>query len=358
MPVVLSLQKDLRQQVIAVISGLCTRPQLNGFVHTCHALALAFLRSKRSSGFLAEAQGLNLSDVAFDCIGELFQKNETGELVRIRAYFGSLDLTNISDAELLTYLRKLVFSLVNQGVFRLYHDVDPSLGKVLRNVKLSVNAVRNFEMVDRFGEPCLSPVMVDRLDHLPIFDRDGVVRAFLLIAHGNERIPELLAKFSLYLRGQSDHSRVVPLVSVALGVRSMYARTSMSEVGVSSPERALLEQDAAVMIRTACARVKAKMRARYVEKKDVRVEVFERYFEAIESYLRARFEGIPDVELSLYGCLERLDPTMTREEYFRNHRARIEYLARKTTEQVRTSLKLEGIRDSQFPPRRGTAMRV
>jgi hypothetical protein len=343
-PFASSLQKDLREHIDAVTSGLCTRPQLDRFVLACHALALAFLKRKRSTGLLAEAQGLNLSDAAIDCIGDLFQRSETGEFVRVRAYFGSMDVAGMSDEELLTYLRKLVFSQVNQGVFRLYHEVDPSLGKILRNVKLAVNAVRNFETADRFGEPCLAPMMDDRLDHLPILDRENVGRVFLRIAHGNERIPELLAKLSLYLRGQSEHSRVVPLVAVALGIRSLYARTSMAEGEAPSPDRALLEEDAAMIIRNACSRVKAKMRHRYVVQKEVENDVFERYFDAIEKYLRARFDGAGDAGFSLEGCLERIDPTMTLEEYRRNHRARMEYLARKTTEQVQKSLRLEAAR--------------
>lgn len=344
MAIVPGLQKNLREHILAVISGLYTRPQLNGFVSACHALALAFLRSKRSVGLLADAEGVKLPDLAYDCIADLFQKSDSGEFVRIRAYFGSLDIDRLTDEELLTYLRRLVFSLVNQGVFRLYHEVDPSLGKVLRNVKLSVNAVRTFDEVERFGEPCLVPAMAERLEHLPVLDREGVEHAFLRIGHGGERVPELLAKLSLYLRGQSDHSRVVPLVAVALGIRSLYARTSTSDSVPASPERALMEQDATAMIRGACARVKARTRKRYVDQKRIGTELFEKYFDAIELYLRARFDGLAEGELSLYTSLERVDPTLTRDEYRRKHRSRIEYLARKTTDQVREGIRLENAR--------------
>lgn len=342
MSVVPGLQKDLREHIVAVMSGRHTRAQLNGLVSACHALALAFLRSKRTVGLLADAEGLKLPDLAYDCIADLFQISESGEFVRLRAYFGSLDIGLVTDEELLTHLRRLVFSLVNQGVFRLYHEVDPSLGKVLRNVKLSVNAVRNFDDVERFGEPCLAPVMAHRLEHLPALDREAVEQAFHRIGHGNERVPELLAKFALYLRGQSDHSRVVPLVSVALGIRSLYARVSAAGDATASPDRALQEQDATAMIRGACAHVKTRMRPRYVDRKKVAADLFERYFAAIEMYLRARFDGMGEGDLSLFASMERVDPSMTQKEYRRNHRSRVEYLARKTTEQVRKGLRQEG----------------
>jgi len=129
MSVVSNLQRNLRENITAVMSGLHTRAQLNGFVSACHALALAFLRSKRSVGLLADAEGLKLPDLAYDCIADLFQKSESGDFVRIRAYFGGLDIDRVTDEELLTYLRRLVFSLVNQGVFRLYHEVDPPSAK-------------------------------------------------------------------------------------------------------------------------------------------------------------------------------------------------------------------------------------
>ncbi len=345
MSVASGLQRNLRENIAAVMSGLHTRSQLDGLVSACHALALAFLRSKRSVGLLADAEGLKLPDLAYDCIADLFQKSESGDLVRIRAYFGSLDIDRVTDEELLTHLRRLVFSLVNQGVFRLYHEVDPSLGKVLRNVKLSVNAVRNFEDVERFGEPCLAPVMVERLDHLPVLDREAIEQVFHQIGHGNERVPELLAKLSLYLRGQCDHSRVVSLVAVALGIRSLYARTSTADHTAASPDHELQKQDATTIVRGACADVKSRMRKRYVDQKKIGADMFESYFEAIEMYLRARFDGTAEGDLSLYACLERVDQSVTRDAYRQKHRARIEYLARKTTDRVREGLKKEGARD-------------
>jgi hypothetical protein len=339
MSVAPGLQGNLRENIIAVITGRHSRAQLNGLVSACHALALAFLRSKRTAGLLAEAGGVRLPDLAYDCIADLFQTSEGGGFIRIRAYFSSMDIDNITDEELLAYLRRLVFSLVNQGLFRLYHDVDPSLGKVLRNVKLSVNAVKNFDDVERFGEPCIAPALVDRLEHLPPFDREAIERILHGLGHGNEHVPQLLAKLALYLRGQSEHSRVVSLVAVALGIRSLYARSSAPPAEGKPPDLALREHDAETMIRGACEHVKCRMRARYVERHKVGPDTFERYFLAIEMYLRARFDGIREKDLSLFSTMVRIDPSLTREEYKRKHRARIEYLARKTTERMRRGMR-------------------
>ena len=96
------------------------------------------------------------------------------------------------------------------------------------------------------------------------------------------------------------------------------------------------------MIRGACAHVKTRMRPRYVDRKKVAADLFERYFAAIEMYLRARFDGMGEGDLSLFASMERVDPSMTQKEYRRNHRSRVEYLARKTTEQVRKGLRQEG----------------
>jgi hypothetical protein len=56
-------------------------------------------------------------------------------------------------------------------------------------------------------------------------------------------------------------------------------------------------------------------------------------------YLRARFDGIREKDLSLFSTMVRIDPSLTREEYKRKHRARIEYLARKTTERMRRGMR-------------------
>ncbi len=130
-----ALSRGLRDNLLAVLGGAFAHQQLNAVIQVCHALASAFLAGKKTTRTLTTLHGLGYSDLAYDCIAEIFQQYPAGHFVQLQAYFNSLCLETASDEEILVHLRRLVFSKVNQAIFRLYNEADPSLAKILRNIK-------------------------------------------------------------------------------------------------------------------------------------------------------------------------------------------------------------------------------
>lgn len=169
----------MRDHLRAIISGTSARPQLNAVVAVCHALASASLATRRTSSTLVSLHGLNRSDLAYDCIAEISRQDAAGAFVQLNAYFDGLSLGSLSDEEILAHLRRLVVSKVNQGIFRLYNEADPPLGKILRNIKLAVNSLKHFTEIERFGELCLAPSLCDTLEYLPVPDPEEIQRSFL-----------------------------------------------------------------------------------------------------------------------------------------------------------------------------------
>ncbi|MDI6803591.1 MAG: hypothetical protein QME58_07065 [Bacteroidota bacterium] len=129
-----------------------------------------------------------------------------------------MSITTSRDEEILSHLRRLVFSKVNHGIYRQYSEIDPSLSKILRNIKIAINTLKNFTEVERFGESCIAPCACDTLEDNPAFDRDELRGFFMCEVNGREHIPDLLAKFSLILREQTDRCRIIPLVTVGINI--------------------------------------------------------------------------------------------------------------------------------------------
>ena len=143
----------LKETVVALLSAHYSYQQTNEVIAVCHAIACAFLKNTIIDGSTKQVYlGIQRNDVAYDCIADLFQKDEKGNYLKLQAFFGSLDVQSLSNQEIFFHLRRIVSSRVNQGLFRIYQEADPSLGKIIRNIKASIQVVNNFNETERFGE--------------------------------------------------------------------------------------------------------------------------------------------------------------------------------------------------------------
>ena len=59
---------------------------------------------------------------------------------------------DLDEEEATQQLRILVFSKVNQGLFRLYRENDPILARLIRNIKLAVKADPSFKQLVLLGQ--------------------------------------------------------------------------------------------------------------------------------------------------------------------------------------------------------------
>ncbi len=270
---------------------------------------------------------LSIEDIALDCVADLFRQDENGRFYQVKAYFEGLAYHESSEEELLSHLRRLTFSKVNQGLFRLYNDMDPSLGKILRNIKLAVQALQNFVVVERFGEQCISPAMCETLEHLPSIERNELGMHLFNTEHSDDTVPALLAHLSKCLRNQSAFSRVIPIMDIAFAIRSRYSLPDREKEGVE-PVTSMIEEDARRIIADACAATEHEMKPRYVGRNRIAHDLFEKYFLIIRENLEARFLADDGELCSFYDRLVAFLPGLSKDDYRRDHKSKIEYLGR------------------------------
>ena len=324
-----ALAPDLRRWIEAAVGNTLTQHALNGLVGLCHSMAAAALRRKVAPVMLTTGvHGTNYRDLAYDCIAELFEQGEDGGLMQIRAYFQGVDRDGASDDQLLMHLRRLVFTKVNHGIVRFHSEADPELGKILRNIRLSVQALHNFTVVERFGDAYLLPAFSPSLEHLPPLDREELEAGLRGEARPHDHVPAMLAHLSRFLLSQSGKSRIVPLTSVALAIKSLYLTQGAPEPGRDPGEDPFTVSDTLSLVRTACREVLGRMAVEYVGSGKVEREMFLKYTEVIEKNVSLRFSGGDMDGRSLYASLQAMIPNLSESEYRSRHRARLEYLAR------------------------------
>lgn len=320
------LTSHLRENLIALLGGATTSRQLNTVINLCIALASELLGRKSGSRKLSLSQGLNEKDLAYDCVADLFQRNEQGCFVQLEAYFSSFDMYSVPDEELLIALRRLVYSRVNQAMFRMYHDIDPAFSRILRNIKLAIETMKQFDEHDRFGEPSIAPVLCPTLEHLPALDADEVQNYLLAHSIGTENIPQMLGKLAVYVRQQECYSRIIPIMTVARILKSVYSLKNEPLLEPPTTETELSGSDTADIVKSACEIVKRESAGKYVGKKKVGEELFNKYFDVIEANVLARIGEQDGGAATYFDLLKESLPALTPEEYKKNHRARIEYL--------------------------------
>jgi hypothetical protein len=336
------LLKNLRSNLTAVLANEYSQGQLDELVALSHALAVSSIHGKLSAGKLnVSLLGLNDSDLAYDCIADLFRRDDNGALLRIKVYFESYPFENVSDEMLLAHLRRLIFARVTQSLFRLYNEVDPGLGKILRNIKLAVSALKCFTEAEHFGDPYITPSLCDPLRELPEMDDEHLELQLRQHCIGNERIPEILAKLSLCLREQKEFSRAVRLMSVAYIIRSFFSQSAQATTEEPAAVQNLVLVDAFTTIRKVCSQVREENFPKYVGKRKIIEKQYDNYFLVIEEKLKEIVAGQNGEETSFYVRLKDLSPRLTKEEYRHKHKNILEYLSRMAYDRTVEKLKKE-----------------
>ncbi|MEW5798412.1 MAG: hypothetical protein AB1728_05355 [Bacteroidota bacterium] len=330
-----TLVERLRKNLSALLDKTYTPLQLNDVVTLSHAIAVTFLEGKASSGSLnKEFVRLPLEDAAYDCIADLFRRDESNAFIALSAYFSAFDISALSDAELFSHLRRLVFTKVNDGIVRLYHDSDPALSRIIRNVRLAVHALGNYTELERFGELYLAPTQCDPLEHLPKYDEQTLEKLLAAEVRGIENVLEIVGKLARMLREQHDYARMVSVLQVALTIRSLYARKAMISTVGNDFTQDRNEQRIKEAMHSAVDRIRQRFHSQYVNKGKMNDATYLIYFNVIKSRLEYMIVSGSSDGQSLYAALKSHLPDLSVEEYKAQHRSRLEYLFKLSCDEV------------------------
>ncbi len=164
-------------------------------------------------------------------------------------YYKPYDLNAVTEGELYSATRRLVFSKVNDNLFRLMRDYDPSLSKIIRNIKLAVNDCPNIQSVRKWNTPFLifsdSPVKRTVTGWMP----PEILQARLMpMLTAKESLPEILQKIREIICSQTEYVHAYPLVPLSMLIREAHVNIQDPAEMAVKPSTALLQDDVSRVI--------------------------------------------------------------------------------------------------------------
>jgi hypothetical protein len=294
-------------------------------VEASHRLAQAYLHTKRRRGQL-QFTDLAVEDLALDCVADLFARDEDGTFPVLKTYFGE---ATGSDEETHVALRRLVFSKVNESLFRRYREADPGLAKIIRNVKDAVAATEGL-YVERRGRRSWVRVGAEGRgagDRLPIAPPELLEAFFGAAIDHRVQVRDLVRCFVSFVDGHPHYDRGYPITALAQAIRAAFTCVGVADAdaGPADPVFHTFEVDEA--IRSAVERVGAEKEAQYVGRGKVDAGLYGAYVQAVRVQLEGQYlNGAEPV--SNYEALSRQVPDLEEGAYRRDHRNVVEYLGK------------------------------
>lgn len=341
------MRKLSHQEISQSIKNICystiSFTSLKDFINLCHKIAVVYLRSKgKDNNYYINNYGLSLEDFALDSIAELFRKNENGVFSEFVNYFKNiLEKEHIPDVELFITLRKLVFSKVNDFIFRSNKTFDPSLGKLIRNIKQSCQNHTNLE-IDTFWKQKVirlkdynlysdtKPVITVELLNLEIYSS-------IIKANNTNSYLDIVTEF---LSQQSEYKKLLYINDLGIIIRNIFsseARTLRDNITNID----LYDDDIMKLINTTIISLNAFMKKSYIAKGKITGIDFSNYLSIIKDILVNEYLFSNDGSDSYYSHFVKYYDSFTKQEYAEAHRTRIEYLAKIAKDKMNELVKSE-----------------
>ncbi len=327
-------RKPFTQAVAAITSDAPDRHDVRYLVDQSYRFALAYLKQKvRQRRLQPSLFGLTLEDLAFDCFADLFERNDQGRFVQLATFFESARWRELDEAGLRSSFRRLVFSKVNEGLFRRYREADPNLAKIIRNVKNAIKADARLSIERRPNGAYLVVNIAPESAQLPVAPTE-IMEAYLIgRLCRSEALHEAVASFVGFAFDHPYYAPEYPLIPFAQALRTafLHAGQPPSENNRPAP---FLSDEVSRAILLVIDGVQDQMHASYVGRGKVEATTYQAYFRAISDVLHAEYVSSADPVASYFDALGKYLPGLPKDTYRQEHRHVMEYLAKMARAQL------------------------
>lgn len=326
----------LQHAVASILSDRPHRLAVSTLVTCCHRFALAYLFKKvRHGNFPGQVTGLSVDDLALDCIAEIFQRDGNGQFCVLHTYLKSHECVPSTDDELQIALRRLVFSKVNESLFRLYHETDPNLAKIIRNVKDAAKADPRFHLARHHRKQWLvvfpdealisSDAVQEAITSRPMAPQELLETYFSSHFGQNDRVRELTGLFAAFVQAYPHYANAYPVTGFAQAMRASFVRTH--EALHTENESVFHAFEITNAIQVVTDDLEAAKRPSYVGRGKVSDVLFTTYFDTIRDIIAGQYRDDLEME-SYYTALQKYLPELSEDDYRSFHRNILEYLAK------------------------------
>lgn len=312
------------------------------FITFCKTLALAYLKKKVQSGntYLLTLMG-SLEDLAWDCIADLFERDESNNFVQFERYFAEDTITELSEQQVQIRLRRLIFSKVNDGIFRNFGVFDLSLSKIIRNLKLAADKLgipierqghHNFLFFsDRSSTREYKPIMPPEFLEIKLTTR-------LQATHID--IPDVLGEAIHIFQQQNMYQQRYALVQLARIIRRSFVYLHDEWPENHHPEDPVISKG---QLRKYLLSILKEHRLSfyrsYVEKGKIKIEILDKYIRCVKRIIEHHYIMETQIGDSYYDHFKQEFPSVSKEEYREVHRQYLEYMVKLIREDLVSNLR-------------------
>lgn len=318
---------ELRGTLKKCINTTYIRRDIHHLITTCHNLALSYVIMKSKSHKAFFLKGECKSDLAWDFIAEIFQKDEAGNFTTLQEYFGSSDLDAVGDHDLFIELRKLVFTKVDDGIFRYYGERDPSLKKIIRNIKLSIRNSGSKKEI--YYENGFLIVANGKAQELPTMPEDFMRIKLCSRLEEQMQIPQILTCTIDILQNQNEYRRRFSLVILAKIIRESFVLIhdhNEPKTLIPAAEKQLLKKDVEKLLNRSVNKVKNDVASGYVKRRKINPDHVNVYFETAADIV---YDDLTEQSgLSQFDRIKNYLEDLEYEQFRQNHRSVLEYMVR------------------------------
>ncbi len=303
-----------------------THKAVNNLVHICFKIALAYLHHRLRRGSLCDNQfGISNEDLALDCIAELYQRDEAGRFIVLEQYFESANWATLTEEELKISLRRLVFSKVNEGLFRNYREEDPNLAKIIRNIKEAAKQDKRVSLTKKRDASWLVIGTSDtEINHLPLAPTE-ILEAFLLsVVCNTSNTYKAVSSFADFAEAHPHYCNAYPMSGFAQVLRASYIGRVVPDAQTQEINYAPVEIDNA--IQRAVAHIRNSLHDTYVRGGKLSLTLFDNYVNAVYKTLKSTFTIYPEAIDSQFEALQTIMPELSKDVYMSQHRNILQYL--------------------------------
>lgn len=271
--------------------------------------------------------GINsLDDLMMDAVADLFERDDKGRFVRLRAFYGpSMQLASLSETELEKLTVQFVKRTVGDAVFRLYRSVDPELARIIRNLKRCLRRRPDMEVYSASGRMWVHPTEEPRRSG-EAWDIERVSALLAVGYQGHYGLEWVADALTTMLRDESGFENRVGLTTLALAYRAAMVALEEEEPAGADPyaSTTMEEEDARVLIDEAIARSVRPAAHRYLEKGKLASFEAKGLQRGIRTKLLSCVHSRREEE-TFYSALAISLPQLNRERYRMHYRNTFEY---------------------------------
>lgn len=208
-----------------VLKGSISHSELAHLIHFCRSISESYLLHRRTSLYqICSLNGFTVSDLAMDCIAELFARDEAGDFYQFKNFANSLNskLDEIREIELQLAFKQFALKVTISQLAKIYQQADPMGAKIHRNIKEWTKKISDIKLVEDFRGYVIQPADRDPLDHLPQYPTPQLQNELLKVSTSKATTPDLLNCLITILNQQQDYRRSVPLFEVVQIFKRFY----------------------------------------------------------------------------------------------------------------------------------------